>query len=425
MRLLPTVSIVLLTGSVLALVRYTTYYEEESDSRSRTRSKRSLRSNNVTDGGGGRGGDNTRLSDDESIPQHNHSSQNRFRRSLFSLDEEDRPPPQWRTRRLLWGDSGKCSSGSCEFFLFCWLSGGLVEKGCGGFLFACCRHNVASQVKSGIGYSPTEPPDVPEYYGPVMNDPRCGLAADNLGAQERIVGGREAGFGSFPWQAYIRVGSSRCGGSLINERHVITAGHCVARAQPHQIAVTLGDYVLNSNSEPYPPVTVGVSSIKVHPHFKFTPQADRYDVAVIKLDRKVNYLPHIRPICLPDRGSEFRGQYGWVTGWGALEPGSRLRPKTLQAVDVPVLESRACEVWHKDKGINVIIYDEMMCAGYQFGGKDSCQGDSGGPLTIQQNGRWYLIGIVSAGYSCAQRQQPGIYHRVAYTADWISHAANS
>jgi hypothetical protein len=55
--------------------------------------------------------------------------------------------------------------------------------------------------------------------------------------------------------------------------------------------------------------------------------------------------------------------------------GSRLRPKTLQAVDVPVLESRSCEVWHKGKGINVIVYDEMMCAGYQFGGKDSCQGE--------------------------------------------------
>jgi hypothetical protein len=51
-------------------------------------------------------------------------------------------------------------------------------------------------------------------------------------------------------------------------------------------------------------------------------QADRYDVAVIKLDRKVNYLPHIRPICLPDRGAEFQGMYGWVTGWGALEPGT-------------------------------------------------------------------------------------------------------
>ena len=50
-----------------------------------------------------------------------------------------------------------------------------------------------------------------------------------------------------------------------------------------------------------------------------------------------------------------------------------MRPKTLQAVDVPVMENRDCEVWHKGKGINVIIYDEMMCAGYRYGGKDSCQ----------------------------------------------------
>ena len=43
--------------------------------------------------------------------------------------------------------------------------------------------------------------------------------------------------------------------------------------------------------------------------------------------------------------------------------GSRLRPKTLQVVDVPILDSRLCEDWHRQKGINVIIYDEMMCAG--------------------------------------------------------------
>ena len=54
-------------------------------------------------------------------------------------------------------------------------------------------------------------------------------------------------------------------------------------------------------------------------------------------------------------------------------PGSRLRPKTLQAVDVPVIDNRLCEKWHQSNGINVIIYDEMMCAGYRGGGKDSCQ----------------------------------------------------
>jgi len=53
------------------------------------------------------------------------------------------------------------------------------------------------------------------------------------------------------------------------------------------------------------------------------------------------------------------------------------------------------------------------------------QGDSGGPLMMEKAGRWYLIGIVSAGYSCAQRGQPGIYHRVAHTVDWISYIINS
>lgn len=53
------------------------------------------------------------------------------------------------------------------------------------------------------------------------------------------------------------------------------------------------------------------------------------------------------------------------------------------------------------------------------------QGDSGGPLMTEKVGRWYLIGIVSAGYSCAQRGQPGIYHRVAHTVDWISYIINT
>jgi secreted trypsin-like serine protease len=36
-------------------------------------------------------------------------------------------------------------------------------------------------------------------------------------------------------------------------------------------------------------------------------------------------------------------------------------------------------------------------------------------------GRWTLIGVVSAGFSCAKPGQPGIYHKVTKTSDWISY----
>lgn len=53
--------------------------------------------------------------------------------------------------------------------------------------------------------------------------------------------------------------------------------------------------------------------------------------------------------------------------------GSKLRPKVLQHVAVPVIENPVCESWHKTKGIDIRIYDEMMCAGYEIGQRDACQ----------------------------------------------------
>ncbi|XP_037928579.1 uncharacterized protein LOC119662992 isoform X1 [Teleopsis dalmanni] len=314
--------------------------------------------------------------------------------------------------------------GTCEFFLTCWMSGGLLQGTCDGLLRGCC-HRTAKSINlltSDYVGDTIDLTDLPlKNYGPIKNDASCGISLAKQTAQRRIVGGDDAGFGSFPWQAYIRIGSSRCGGSLVSRRHVVTAGHCVARAISRQVHVTLGDYVINSAVEPLPAYTFGVRRIDVHPYFKFTPQADRFDVSVLTLERPVHFMPHIAPICLPEKNEDFLGKFGWAAGWGALNPGSRLRPKTLQAVDVPVIENRICERWHRQNGINVVIYPEMMCAGYRNGGKDSCQGDSGGPLMNEKNGRWYLIGVVSAGYSCASRGQPGIYHRVPFTVDWISY----
>ncbi|KAH9497055.1 uncharacterized protein LOC124493735 [Dermatophagoides farinae] len=299
-----------------------------------------------------------------------------------------------------------CVGGTkCQFFVFCWMSGGSLGASCGP-LHTCC-------------VTPSSQDIQPKYWGPVINDPQCGKSATRI---SRIVGGSDASFGQFPWQAFVQVGGSRCGGALVGPAHVVTAGHCVARSQhnPSSIRVTLGDYILHSEIESLPHEVFTVSEVKLHPNFRFTPQADRYDVAVLVLDRSVQYRENIMPICLPPKDTIYIGRMSYVAGWGALQAGSKLRPKVLQHVPVPVIENNICENWHKQRGINIKIYDEMMCAGYETGGKDACQGDSGGPLMLNEFGVWYLIGIVSAGYSCAKQYQPGIYHRVSSSSDWVS-----
>ncbi|KAK2718455.1 serine proteinase stubble-like [Artemia franciscana] len=220
-------------------------------------------------------------------------------------------------------------------------------------------------------------------------------------------------------QAYLRIGTSSCGGSLVNHYHVITAAHCVAGATPDQLRIYLGEYTLNSEEEPFAHVMVGASQISVHPHHKLG--THRYDVAVITLSRRVPYQPHIKPICLPDKGDDFEADYAVVAGWGITQEGLRfVYPETLQAVSVKIINNGQCQSWYTRRGYDYRIHTEMVCAGFREGGKDACTGDSGGPLMLEDRGRWTLVGIVSWGIPCAHPLLPSVYHRVSATIDWIS-----
>lgn len=329
------------------------------------------------------------------------------------------------------------SSGStCESMLGCFLNQGYVAGSCEGFMSVCCAPPaIGRRFRENHVLDPAPLQNVIDY-GRVVNDPQCGRP---ITSTRRVLDGEPAGFGSFPWQALIRVGKGKCGGVLINRLHAVTAGHCVKNKLLSTITVTLGEYKLHSQVEPLPPQTYHVVRAVVHPNFKFSPAADRFDVAVLRLDRPVQYAPHIAPICLPEAGRDpAPGTQAYVAGWGALIPDDVTgplisilvpevkRPSVLQVVNVPIVANDRCESWHRDSGIQVKIWPEMVCAGYREGGKDSCKGDSGGPLMVQQaDGRWVLVGLVSAGFSCGKPGQPGIYHRISASSDWISYHINS
>jgi len=103
-----------------------------------------------------------------------------------------------------------------------------------------------------------------------------------------------------------------------------------------------------------------------------------------------------------------------VLGWGAIRENGPSSDQLLR-VDVPIISNAECS-----RNYGGGITGNMICAGYEQGGKDSCQGDSGGPLVITHDGQYYQAGVVSFGNGCAQAGYPGVYARVEKYIDWIN-----
>ncbi|KAH8404480.1 hypothetical protein KR222_006159 [Zaprionus bogoriensis] len=243
---------------------------------------------------------------------------------------------------------------------------------------------------------------------------RCGERND----ESRIVGGTTAGVSEYPWMARLSYFNRfYCGGTLINDRYVLTAAHCVKGFMWFMIKVTFGEHDrCNDKERPETRFVLRAFSQK----FSFS-NFDN-DIALLRLNDRVPITSFIRPICLPrveQRNDLFVGTRAIATGWGTLKEDGK--PSCLlQEVEVPVLDNDECVA--QTNYTQKMITKNMMCSGYPgVGGRDSCQGDSGGPLVRLRpdDKRFEQIGIVSWGNGCARPNYPGVYTRVTKYLDWI------
>lgn len=246
----------------------------------------------------------------------------------------------------------------------------------------------------------------------------CGLRS--FSRQSRVVGGKDAEEGEWPWQVSLHaLGQGHlCGASLISHNWMVSAAHCFVndrgfRYSDHTMwTAFLGLHDQSKRSVP------GVQECKLkriisHPNFNdFTYD---YDIALLELEQPVEYSSTVRPICLPDTSHSFPpGKAIWVTGWGHTYEGGNV-VLVLQKGEIRVINQTTCE-----KLMPQQITARMMCVGYLSGGVDACQGDSGGPLSsVEADGRIFQAGVVSWGDGCAQRDKPGVYTRLPVFRNWI------
>ncbi|XP_018324139.1 trypsin 3A1-like [Agrilus planipennis] len=236
----------------------------------------------------------------------------------------------------------------------------------------------------------------------------------------RIAGGSRASINDYPYAVQITTGSFFCGGSILSNAWILTAGQCLTDVDAINVTVFAGD----EREEGDEGVLVKAEELYIHPQYSEPPYLANagpdYDVGLIKLLHNLTFSDTIRSIQLIDANQQIApGTNGTVVGWGTQsEYVNASYSDELQAVCVPVIAQDKCRSTLNLSG--QYLTERMLCAGYDEGGKDSCSGDSGGPLVVNNT----LIGIVSWGRGCARKGSPGVYTNVTAIRQFIRDTAS-
>jgi len=239
---------------------------------------------------------------------------------------------------------------------------------------------------------------------------------------QRIINGKDATPHTWPWAVFHIRSGFVCGGSLLRINDdveasdmVLTAAHCLGSNADNN---DYNDWKLAANLHLTSEFESAETRNVVKAEYKY------YDIAVMKLDRPVNFTDTVRPVCLPEQDADVpAGKFCMSVGWGTTQTGGLA--EALQQLITPVHDAQTCEnIW---KGRSYYDGNMMVCAGPMNGLAGICGGDSGGPLVCRSEaGNWVQYGVVnySAG-GCVAENIPAVYAKVSASTNWIKEKIQS
>ena len=204
-----------------------------------------------------------------------------------------------------------------------------------------------------------------------------------------------------------------CGGSIINEYFILTAGHCAKDREPFYYQILTGSKVVFTGN------LTDIKRIIRHEGYKLLPDGVRavHDIALVELWEPIIFNENQHPVPIFDKYEETPAdEIGQFSGWGKIN--STTYPDDLHSIEFPTISKDDCNKTYMGRYGGIM--EKQICAGFidenDDGSKIIDKGDSGSALIV--NGR--LAGVASwTAEPYGQPKSPGVFTEVAKYRDWI------
>jgi hypothetical protein len=234
-----------------------------------------------------------------------------------------------------------------------------------------------------------------------------------------IIGGSAVSMSQVPYQVSMKIGGSHaCGGSIIADRWILTAAHCVVLggATTSNTTIQAGHADQTSPSGQYR----NVSAIYVHPSYNVS--TNENDVALLYLSAPLSFNNDVMPVeyanmCNTTTADITPPTSALLSGWG-LTCNSCGVSQFLNAVTMPLTTQSNAMFLNTsyNPGFTANVSANMLP--FYNPGSGAAPGDSGGPAVIDKNGNKINLGASSWGYY-PKDQLPTIYTNIRNYATWI------